>query len=222
MKTRTFTAARDGAAEGRLELTRGGTHVTVSAAELDELCRAQFAGVIPRTLAESGRVTIAYPRFSIAELRRHPAHRADIELTAALPWSIAVYGSLGESSLDLRGLEVRDFELAGGAGDLRIALPVPEGRVRVRMGGGASNVTILHPEGAAARLRIGGGASRLAFDGKRFDAIGGGTRLETPNAEATGDVYEIEILGGASRLTVAERAGDRSEPVSTPALKGRS
>jgi hypothetical protein len=64
-------------------------------------------------------------------------------------------------------------------------------------------LTLLRPAGVAATLGIAGGASRLTFDGERYGAIGGETRLETANA-ASADRYEIEITGGASKLVVAE------------------
>lgn len=202
--TSTFTAPHNGSIEARLELTHGGTHVAVRAAEIDDLCRAEFNGVAPNAAAEAGRVTIAYPRFSVRELLRRQAHSAEIELTAALPWSIVFDGGLGDSSADLRGLDLRDFQITGGAGGLRLVLPAPRGVVRVQIGGGASKVTVLHPEGTAVALRIAGGSSKLRFDGQDFGSLGGETRLETPNAGSTADRYELEILGGASELTVAE------------------
>jgi hypothetical protein len=206
-RTSTFTAARNGATEASLELRHGGTHITVRAAEIDELCRAEFEGTAPKAAADGGRVTIAYPRFSARELLRHPAHRAEIDLAAALPWSIVFDGGLGDSSADLRGLDLRDFRITGGAGSVHIMLPEPQGVVRVQVGGGASAVTFRHPEDTAVGLRIGGGSSGLAFDGRRFDARGGETRLETANAAGASDRYEIEILGGASGLTVAGQEG---------------
>jgi len=204
--TETFSAPRD-ADEGYLELRRGGTHVAIRGGGIDALCRARFERVTPRASARGGRVSIEYPRFSLAGLFRHPAHRAEIELTPALPWSIAVHGGLGASSLDLRGLELHDFQLAGGASGLRLLLPIARGIVRIRVEGGASKLALLLPREVAAVLQITGGASRLAFDGQRYGAIGGETRLETPNAEAAEDRYLIEIAGGVSELTVAEHDG---------------
>lgn len=69
---KTFTAPRADASEAHLELVRAGTHVTIGAAEIDELCRAVFDGVSPRATAEDGRVIIAYPRFSFAGLVPRP------------------------------------------------------------------------------------------------------------------------------------------------------
>jgi hypothetical protein len=200
--TSTFTAPRDGATEARLELVRGGTHITVRPADIDELCRAEFEGTMPKASADDGTVKITYPHFSLAELIRHPAHRAEIELTQALPWSLVFDGGLGKSSIDLRELELRAFEITGGVGDVQIMLPAPRGLVRARFGGGASEVNLLHPNGAAVRLRIAGGASRLSFDGQRYGAMGGETSLESPGAGEANDRYEIEIDGGASELTI--------------------
>ena len=199
----TFTASCDGVVEGRLELMRGGTSITIRGAEIEGLCRASFRGAAPRTGVRGGRVLIDYPRVSVGEQLRSPSPRAEIALTTALPWSVVCRGSLGDSRVDLRGLDLRDFKLVGGAGDLRLVLPAPYGRVRVLLGGGATNVTLLHPEGVAVTLRIGGGASRLTFEGKRFGALGGETRFETLSAGDAAHRYEIEITGGASDLTVA-------------------
>ena len=201
-----FGAARD-ADEGYLELRRAGTHIAIRAGGIDALCRARFERVTPRASAQGGWVSIEYPRFSLAGVFRHPAHRAEIELSRALPWSIAIHGGLAASILDLRGLELRDFQLAGGASDLHLLLPSARETVRVQIEGGASKLALLRPREVAAMLRITGGASRLAFDGQRYGAIGGETRLETPNAEAAEDRYLIEIAGGASELTVAEHDG---------------
>jgi hypothetical protein len=131
---KTFSAPRADASEAHLELIRGGTHVTIGASELDELCRAAFDGVSPRAAVEDGRVTIAYPRFSFAGLIRHPSHRTKIELSRRLPWSLALADGLGDPSLDLRGLELRRLDIGGGAANVRILLPAPSESVSVRIG----------------------------------------------------------------------------------------
>jgi len=204
--TETFSVPHD-ADEGYLELRRGGTRITIRAGGNDALCSARFERVTPRAVVRGGRVSIEYPRFSLAGLARHRAHRAEIELSPMLPWSIAVDGGLGDSSIDLRGLELRAFQLAGGASELRLMLPIARGTVPVRIAGGASKLTLLRPRGVAAVLRVIGGGSRLAFDGERYGSIGGETRLETPNADSVQDRYEVEIAGGASELTISEHDG---------------
>jgi hypothetical protein len=151
-----------------------------------------------------GHVKIEHPRFSLAGLLRHPAHRAEIELTRAVPWSLVLAGGPGNSSVDLRGLELRALEIAVDAGNVRIVLPAPRRVVHVRIGGGASKLTVLHPEQTAVGPRIAGGPSRLAFEGQRYGATGGETRHESEGDTNAAGRYEIEITGGASELTVAE------------------
>lgn len=146
-----------------------------------------------------GHVKIEHPRFSLAGLARHPADRAEIALTRAVPWSLVLDGGPGNSSVDLRGLELRALEIAVGAGNVRILVPAPRRVVHVRIGGGASKLTVLHPGQTAVGPRIAGGPSRLAFDGQRYGATGGESEGDTNAAGRC----EIEITRGASELTVA-------------------
>ena len=70
----------------------------------------------------------------------------------------------------------------------------------VRIAGGASNVTLRRPLGAAVGVHVRSGASKLSFDEQHFGAIGGDVRLATPDYSNTTDRYTISIAGGASRL----------------------
>jgi hypothetical protein len=76
---------------------------------------------------------------------------------------------------------------------------------QIEFHGGASDVTIHRPEGVAARIRVGRGVSELAFDEQRFGAIGGETRLQTPGYDGAADRYDVEVAGGASKLSVGTR-----------------
>lgn len=200
---RTFAPPPGDATAARLELTRGRRHLTIQVTEIHELCRAVFAGVAPRVAADHGRVRIAYPRFTLAGPLRHRAHRAKIELNPALPWTLTFTGGVGDSAMDLRGLDLSGFEVTGGASNLELLLPAPRGDVRVCIDGGASRLTLLRPTDVPAMLWVAGGASRLTFDGERYGAVGGVTRLET-HGNNERNRYEIEVLGGASDLTIAE------------------
>ena len=179
VRKESFTAPLEGAVQGVLELRRGGTNFAVRAAAMDDLvCRASFAGPAPKAWTEDDRVVVEYPRFSLAGLLHHSSQRAEIVLNSELPWSLAVTGALGDSSLDLEAVGLRSLVIDRGAGGVRVTLPRPRGAVGIRLGGGASDVTFLRPPGD--------------------------TRLETPGAGSQPDRYEIEIAGGATRLAVAE------------------
>lgn len=198
----TFAPPRGDATAARLELIRG-RRVTVRAARIGELCRAAFSARLPKTSGADGQVRIEYPRFAFAGFRR-PAHFADIELNAALPWAITLTGGIGDATIDLHALGMVGLDVTGGVSSVRMLLPPPQGGVRVRIESGASGLTLLRPPGVPATLRITGGASRLTFDDERYGAIGGRTELVSPGAGHTRDRYEIDILGGATDLTITE------------------
>ena len=82
-------------------------------------------------------------------------------------------------------------------------LPRPNGLVPIRVSGGVSHLTLSRPGGVPARVHIGGGASKLGLDTQYLGAVGGPVRLETPGYPGSTDRYDLEIGGGASRITIA-------------------
>jgi hypothetical protein len=47
-----------------------------------------------------------------------------------------------------------------------------------------------------------GGVSKLTFDEQSFDAVGDTLRLQSPGHREVPDHYEIEVSGGASKVTI--------------------
>ncbi len=119
-----------------------------------------------------------------------------------IPWDIEIRNGVSRLTADLRGLELRSLEVRGGASRVEVTLPPPSGIVPVRVLGGASNVTVHRPEGVAAQLLVGGGSTNLAFDDRRFGAVGGEVSLQSPDCESASDRYDITITGGASSVTI--------------------
>jgi hypothetical protein len=66
-------------------------------------------------------------------------------------------------------------------------------------------VRLSRPDGVAVRARITGGVGRVEVDGSRLSAQGGETTLESPGAANAPDRYDVEIIGGAGRLTIERR-----------------
>lgn len=120
--------------------------------------------------------------------------------------------SRGRKLLTVRATEIDELcraeftGIAPRASNVRLLLPTPRSGVHVRIGGGASGVTVLRPPGILAVLQVGGGVTRLTFDGDRYGAIADFTRLESDDRDRQPGHYEIEILGGASDLTIAEES----------------
>jgi len=118
---------------------------------------------------------------------------------------VQIRGGAARLQLDLESLALGSLEPSGGASDVSVSLPRPEGRGRVRISGGASNLSLLRPAGAAAGLHLTGGAARLGFDAQRLGAVGGEVRLESSDFAAAAAAWEIEVSGGASALSVSAR-----------------
>ena len=201
------------ATTGRLVFVTGAPSVTIGAAtDLGtELYRARFSGAIPSARVRDGVVTIRYPRFAWFDWRARvgdqflnaSAHwnrdATELRLNAALPWSIELRGGATALAGDLRGLDLETVDLKGGAGSVALTLGAPVGIMRVRLWGGAGDVLIARPEGTPTTLAIHGGYRKATLDGTAAWSHG---RTATPGAETAPDRLEIEVRGGANRVTV--------------------
>ncbi|HEX7492200.1 MAG TPA: hypothetical protein VF337_10925 [Candidatus Limnocylindrales bacterium] len=67
-----------------------------------------------------------------------------------------------------------------------------------------SRVSIERPLGVAAALTISGGVSEILVDGQSHKGAGH-LSLQTPGADRAADRYEIEVAGGASKITISAR-----------------
>ena len=184
----------------RLVFPHGVANLTIRVdASITETYRAEFYGPKPQVSESEGVVTIDYPRFNPLIWGRTSAN---VTLNPARAWAIEIRGGVSHLDADLRRLELAGIDVHGGASQFDVQLPRPTGGVRIGVSGGASKLTLRRPVAVPARLHVGGGASKLALDDQFFGAIGGPVRLETPDYSAAGDRYEVEIGGGASKITV--------------------
>lgn len=187
---------------GLLKIAGGASELTLATEEKDSehLYQGAFTGLVPEVRAASGVVTVRYPR------RVHPLpvrrHSGRLTVNASVPWAVEVDGGAGRLTADLSPLTLTGLSLGGGASHVSVVLPRPTGTVRIRISGGASNVTLRRPQDVAARVSVTGGVSRLTFDSQHMDAVGGGIQLAGPAFDNEEDRYEIEVIGGASALTV--------------------
>lgn len=199
-----FVAPLGTATRGRLVFASGAAGVTLRAgSDAADLYQAYFERPVPSVRAQSGTVTIRYRRYPLFDwLYYWFEPLAEIALNTSIPWQIELRGGVSKLSADLRGLQLSALDVRGGASEVEITLPPPTGHVMVRVTGGASNLTVHRPAGAAVRARVRRGVSRLAFDGEHFGAIGGETLRKTPDYDRAADRYDIDIAGGASKLTI--------------------
>jgi DNA-binding MarR family transcriptional regulator len=165
---------------------------------LGDLLQARFEGPQPRLRPSGDVVAVDY--------RAIPAERLDlggeIVLNGDLPWYIHVRSAASLVTADLQNLDLRGLSLRGGASQVQVTLPRPQGTVPLTIAGGASAVTLLRPAGVALRARLRGGASDLSLDGSHFGFLGRDWRWETPDFATRPDRYDLDVSGGASGVTV--------------------
>ena len=207
------TAPVASATSGRLVFVTAVPNVVITADPSlgADLYRARYSGAVPSARVRDGVVTIRYPRFAWFDFRTRVAdqwvdasahwrkNRTELVLNDRLPWAIEFRGGATAIEADLRAVRLGGLVIAGGAGVVQLRLGAPSGVVRVRLKGGAKDLTVLRPMGVATTLRVTGGYRSATLDG---EGAWSGGRIETPGATAIPDRYEIELTGGADRVTV--------------------
>lgn len=201
-----ITAPRGKLDHAVLDLPRGAAHLAVRATDdATALYRARGA---PDTFSIDvlrSRVSLSWP-MSLKRLVGLGRSDVALELGSEVGWKIEARGGLYQCGLDLTGLRIEGVEISGGGKDVQVDLPAPRGTVPVTISGGVHQVSVTRPHGAAMRVSItGGGATDLTIDTLALGSLGGKVRWETPGWDRENERYEVEIRGGASRLSIGQR-----------------
>jgi DNA-binding MarR family transcriptional regulator len=212
-----YAAPVGGTSSGRLVFVSGAPRISVRGdASLEELYRAHFRGPIPRVRVREGTVTVSYVRTSWLNWRGQlggqavdvSGHwrddRGEIVLNATVPWAIELRGGASKLIVDARTLRLQSFDLHGGASHVQMALPAPEGSVRIALAGGMNRIELERPPGVAMTIDLSGGVLQAIVDGAVHRATGH-LELHTPGAGTARDRYEVELSGGISKLEVKTR-----------------
>jgi DNA-binding MarR family transcriptional regulator len=197
-----FSAPLGNLESARLVVSSGVYKLTVRAGDtLDALYQAHFEGSPPDVKVKDGVVTIRYPRRLWAALGGEK-RAAEVTLSRAIPWQIAIQGGTSVITAELGGLNLAGLEVKGGMSMIHLELPEPSGAVPIRISGGASEITVRRPAGVAARVHLKGWASTIVFDDQRFSDLGGDVRLQSPGYEAAAPRYDIEVASSASMVRI--------------------
>ncbi len=197
-------SARLGALESaRLVCHSGGIQLNVRVGDLKgALYQARFEGLVPDVKVKAGLVTLRYPKRRLwvpsAEKRT-----AEVILSTAIPWQIALKGSGAMISAELGGLDLLDLEANGAGSTFHVELPAPTRAVPIRLGGSGSEFAVRRPAGAAARIRLKGWGSGVIFDDQAINGMSSDGRLQSPNYEGAAVRYDIETSGSGSMITVS-------------------
>jgi DNA-binding MarR family transcriptional regulator len=184
---------RAGAQELRLRTGRSPT----------ELYRARFDGATPQVRVRDGRVLVGYRGLPFDWRKRV----ATIALNRTIPWTIELVGGVSRVEADLRAIDLRGFEVMGGAERIQIELGPATGEVPIRVVGGAKAIRVERPEGSPVRLRIQGGIGRVELDGRPLGKKGGDVTMESRGWGTASGRYAIEVIGGSKSIEVVARPG---------------
>ena len=193
-----------GIGQARLLVRAGASDLVIDgAAGSTELFRARFDGKQPRVRVRDGTVIVAY-RDGMRDIIDWRKRGAKISLNATIPWTVEIHGGMSKARADLGAVDLRSFQLTGGADKIRLDLGLPQGVVPVRFTGGANELRVERPGDVAVRLRLKGGASRVELDEQRLGA-GSDVALELLGASRAESRFEVEVSGGTNRVTITRR-----------------
>jgi hypothetical protein len=114
----------------------------------------------------------------------------DVVIPSDIPVTLMANVGAGEFSFGLRDTKLASATFNGGASDLVIAFPKPNGDVPVTISAGASSITLEIPAGVDYRVRTTGGLNSVD-----------GTDTSAGYAAAT-DRLTILVTSGASSITI--------------------
>lgn len=189
-----------GSGAGHLRFGHVAARVRLHAdATMPELFRARFVGPEPRVTAAGNAVDIEYRSIRRRGWRRHSA---DVALNTSIAWQLEVRAGITNLTADLRGLLVSAVTISGGVVDLGLHLPRPSGTVPIQIRDGAVNVSIRRPESVAVRATLPDGAASVQLDERHISPISSQTPVQSSDYSDATDRYDVEIHGGAAKLTI--------------------
>lgn len=186
---------------GRLRFPRGAALVTIRAGSATpELFWARFTGTKPAVRVVANAVDVIESRgFRPVTWR---LQSAQIALNDSIPWEFEVQGGTWRLTADLRGLQLSMIKLEGGANKVNLRLPHPTGTVPIHFVGGATDISVLRPEGVAVRIGVNGGFGKVRLDGKSIE-VSDKQPFQSPGFAREANRYDIEIAGYAYQFVVA-------------------
>jgi AcrR family transcriptional regulator len=168
---------------------------------------------IPHDTATAAPTVVRDERVIVRRLRG--GKRGEIEINAAHPWRIQVQGPTWNTLLDLRGINLREVQLDSSATKVEFLLPRPQGVVPIHISSGVVGVALKRIPGTAVVTLIKSGAVQVNLDDFHSRVALADTRWETPGGGAAPDRYELEVSGGAVRVTLDDSATEGSMPPTT-------
>jgi AcrR family transcriptional regulator len=191
-----------------LAIDSGSRGVVVQAGEpMESLFR------IPHDAATAAPAVVRGERVVVRRLRG--GKRGEIEINPAHPWRVQVQGPTWNTLLDLRGVNLREVQMDSSASKVEFILPRPHGVVPIHISSGVVGVVLKRLPGTAFAADIKSGAVQVRLDDHHTRMAIVDAQWETPGGRSAPDRYELEVSGGAVRVTLDESAVEGPVPAMT-------
>ncbi len=124
----------------------------------------------------------------------------DIFLSQTPKLTLELDGGAANVKLDTRDLKVTQLDLNVGAASAEITLPAKAGDVSSTIKAGAADITIIVPEGVAAKIKKHTGVSSFAIDAGRFPLSS--DVYVSPDFDTAKNRVTIDLSVGAATVTI--------------------
>ena len=186
--------------DGRLRFGQMPARVNVTGeSRMPQLFKARFVAAEPAVTVGGNTVDVDYRGVRRWKWRRYSA---EITLNDSITWSVEAKEDIMNLTADLRGLKVTGVSVNGASYRVELRLPHPSGTVPIHLHRGVANLSIRRPPNVPLRATLPDGAASLHFDGQDMGPTLGRTPVESPGYADATDRYDLQIQGGAAKLTI--------------------
>lgn len=123
----------------------------------------------------------------------------DLNLSPSVPMQLTISTGVGESTIDLAGLQLTGLKVSSGIGETTVTLPA-RGRLSAKVSGGIGKLTVIVPQGMAARIDASAGLGALDIAPGRF-VRQGGDYVSADYATAE-DRIDLDVSGGIGQVVI--------------------
>ena len=192
-----------GAGEAVVEINHGAGELHIAGgAGMGQLASGTFVGGLEQSAQRAGNrlnVRLSPPSRSFPFFGEFDRYNWDMRLNPEIPMTLRLKTGADNADVDLSALRVTGLKLETGASKTDITLP-RSGRLAGDFSLGAASLTIIVPDGVAARVRVSQGVSNVSVNQSRFPRAG--DVYQSMDFESAANAVDIRVDAGAADVKV--------------------
>lgn len=126
--------------------------------------------------------------------------RLEASFSPQVPLELTVKAGASDAQVDLTNLQVRRLQVDVGASRLSLRLPSKAGATEAEVRAGAADVSIIIPQGVAARIAAETGLGSFNVDTSRFPKAG--DRYESPDFATATNRVDLTVKSGVASIDI--------------------